>query len=157
MSKSESGRLGLDATELGPLVGGDVLGHQGVGGLDDGEGSGRGLEKQVRIQVHGQKQHRAQSEVGPSRAGRQVWLDPTHEASHGGKCHLMPVSSAGGGEYSTLPNHVGTNFRGDLFNYILGNTCTDAGFDCLGPGDSLLAPAGMAHSQNGVPKPAILF
>jgi len=40
LGQSESRGLGGDASQLGPLVSGDMLGHQGVGGLDVGERSG---------------------------------------------------------------------------------------------------------------------
>ena len=48
LSQGESGGLGLEPAELAPLVLGHVLGHQGVGGLDLGEGRGSSLEGKKR-------------------------------------------------------------------------------------------------------------
>ena len=44
LGEGEAGGLGLDAGQLVPLVLGDVLGHQGVAGLDGREG-GRSLKR----------------------------------------------------------------------------------------------------------------
>ena len=38
LAQGEARRLGLESAELGPLLGGDVLRHEGVRGLDVGEG-----------------------------------------------------------------------------------------------------------------------
>ena len=43
LAQGEAGGLGDDAAQLVPLLLGDVLGHQGVGGLDLGERRGRHL------------------------------------------------------------------------------------------------------------------
>ena len=44
LAQGETGRLGLESPELGPLLRGDVLGHEGVRGLDVGEGRGFALK-----------------------------------------------------------------------------------------------------------------
>ena len=40
LAQGETGRLGLQSPEFGPLLRGDVLGHEGVGRLDVGELAG---------------------------------------------------------------------------------------------------------------------
>ena len=46
LAQGETGGLGLESPELGPLLRGDVLGHEGVRGLDVGEGRGCALKVQ---------------------------------------------------------------------------------------------------------------
>ena len=45
LAQGETGGLGLESSELGPLLRGDMLGHEGVRGLDVGEGRGCALKR----------------------------------------------------------------------------------------------------------------
>jgi len=70
LGEGESGRLGLDAAQLLPLVGRDVLGHQRMLGLDLGEGGCVGGLKQRATMVKVRRQMPEQVEEDEAKDGQ---------------------------------------------------------------------------------------